>query len=142
MKALTISEPWASLIASGEKWIENRTWETSYRGPLVIHSGKGIQYMTRKELDRDYPNSGCVLATCDLVTCVNLECPSVKSTAELQSVGLSVLDIRGHKHTEGPVAWVLSGIRKVAEPFPMKGRQGLWQMTREELAANVDKLAF
>jgi len=50
MKALTISQPFASLIASGSKFVENRTWPTSYRGPLAIHAGKGTQYMTRREM--------------------------------------------------------------------------------------------
>ena len=34
MKALTIKQPWASLIVHGIKDIENRTWRTDYRGPL------------------------------------------------------------------------------------------------------------
>lgn len=40
MKALTIRQPWASLIALGVKTIETRSWSTSYRGPLAIHAGK------------------------------------------------------------------------------------------------------
>lgn len=36
MKALSLKEPWASLVASGEKIIETRTWPTQYRGPLLI----------------------------------------------------------------------------------------------------------
>lgn len=41
MKALSIKQPWASLIAQGIKDIENRTWKTSYRGRIYIHaSGK------------------------------------------------------------------------------------------------------
>ena len=40
MKALTIRQPWASLIAAGVKTIETRSWRTSYRGPLAIHAGK------------------------------------------------------------------------------------------------------
>lgn len=38
MKALTLWEPWASLIALGVKRIETRSWQTSYRGPLAIHA--------------------------------------------------------------------------------------------------------
>jgi len=57
MKALTISQPYASLIASGEKWVENRSWPTGYRGPLAIHAGKGTQYLDRRELaEIDYAN--------------------------------------------------------------------------------------
>lgn len=40
MKALTIRQPWASLISLGVKRIETRSWSTSFRGPLAIHAGK------------------------------------------------------------------------------------------------------
>ena len=42
MKALSIRQPWAWLIVQGYKPVENRTWRTSYRGPLLIHAGKGF----------------------------------------------------------------------------------------------------
>lgn len=43
MKALSIKQPWASLIAHGIKDIENRTWNTKFRGRIYIHaSGKLI----------------------------------------------------------------------------------------------------
>lgn len=42
MKALSIKQPWASLIAHGIKDIENRTWKTHFRGRIYIHaSAKG-----------------------------------------------------------------------------------------------------
>ena len=40
MKALSIRQPWAWLIANGYKSIENRTWDTNVRGPIAIHAGK------------------------------------------------------------------------------------------------------
>lgn len=40
MKALTVKQPWASLIAGGKKTLEVRTWQTSHRGPLLICSSK------------------------------------------------------------------------------------------------------
>lgn len=40
MKAITIKQPWASLIVSGLKDIENRTWKTNFRGRVLIHAGK------------------------------------------------------------------------------------------------------
>ena len=40
MKALTIRQPHATLIALGVKHIETRSWPTTYRGPLAIHAGK------------------------------------------------------------------------------------------------------
>ena len=38
MKAISIKQPWASLIAHGIKDIENRTWKTNYRGKILIHA--------------------------------------------------------------------------------------------------------
>lgn len=38
MKALTIWQPWASLIACGVKQYETRSWPTKYRGPIAIHA--------------------------------------------------------------------------------------------------------
>ncbi|QDV34975.1 ASCH domain-containing protein [Tautonia plasticadhaerens] len=40
MKALSIQQPWAWLIAHGFKPLENRTWNTKFRGELLIHAGK------------------------------------------------------------------------------------------------------
>jgi len=42
MRALSIRQPWAWLIAAGVKTVENRTWATSYRGPLLIHAGQSL----------------------------------------------------------------------------------------------------
>lgn len=50
MKALSIQQPWAWLIAHGFKNVENRTWPTSFRGKFLIHAGKkldaeGLKYV-------------------------------------------------------------------------------------------------
>ena len=42
MKALTLYQPWASLIACGVKTIETRSWATNYRGPIAIHAAKTV----------------------------------------------------------------------------------------------------
>lgn len=42
MKVLTLTQPWATLVAIGAKHIETRSWATSYRGPLAIHAAKGL----------------------------------------------------------------------------------------------------
>lgn len=39
LKALTLHQPWASLVACGAKTVETRSWSTKYRGPLAIHAG-------------------------------------------------------------------------------------------------------
>src|ERR1051325_5993743 len=42
MKALTLTQPWATLIAIGAKRIETRSWSTDYHGQIAIHAAKGL----------------------------------------------------------------------------------------------------
>lgn len=42
VRALTVLAPWAALIAAGLKLVENRSWKTSWRGPLLIHQGRRV----------------------------------------------------------------------------------------------------
>ena len=42
MKALSLTQPWATLVVIGAKRIETRFWHTSYVGPLLIHAAKAI----------------------------------------------------------------------------------------------------
>lgn len=51
MKALSILQPWAWLIANGHKDIENRVWRTNFRGEFLIHAGK--RWGWEQEEDRD-----------------------------------------------------------------------------------------
>jgi len=46
MIALSIRQPWASLILKAGKDIENRCWPTKFRGRILIHAAKGC---TRQE---------------------------------------------------------------------------------------------
>jgi hypothetical protein len=48
MRALSIRQPWAWLIVHGGKDIENRGWQTRYRGPLLVHAAMG---MTKSQYD-------------------------------------------------------------------------------------------
>lgn len=48
MKAISIRQPWASLIVSGVKPVENRTWKSNFRGRLLIHAA---QKFDREGLD-------------------------------------------------------------------------------------------
>lgn len=42
MRTLSVRQPWAWLIVNGHKDVENRTWPTLYRGPLLIHASKTV----------------------------------------------------------------------------------------------------
>jgi hypothetical protein len=48
MKAITIKNPWAHLIAAGIKDVENRSWPTKYRGVILIHSAKMMDLRHRE----------------------------------------------------------------------------------------------
>ena len=59
MKAITIKQPYATLIAEGLKEYEFRTWKTKYRGDILIHAGKGVDKEAMKRfahLNLDYPS--------------------------------------------------------------------------------------
>ena len=42
MRALSLTEPWASLVVTGEKKVETRSWKTAHRGLIAIHAAKGF----------------------------------------------------------------------------------------------------
>lgn len=44
MLALSIRQPWASLILKAGKDIENRDWPTKYRGRILVHAAKGMTH--------------------------------------------------------------------------------------------------
>lgn len=117
MNALTICQPYADMIATGEKAIENRTWATDYRGPLAIHAGKSRAWLDDgDEAERPEMAFGAVIAICRLRGCVRLE--------DLP------LDLRGDMHANGPWCWLLEDVLRLPEPVPARGAQGLWNWSR------------
>lgn len=83
MKAITIWQPWASLLACGGKRFETRPWATSYRGPIAIHAAKknvfdvlrliqipisNVMKMALRSEWEDLP-TGAVIATANLIGC-------------------------------------------------------------------------
>jgi hypothetical protein len=103
MKALSIKQPWANLIATGKKTIETRTWATLYRGELLLASSK---------CPRVYP-AGYALAVARLVDCR----PMTKADCEAAQCDLY----------PGAVSWVLEEVHAI-EPFPIKGHLGIFDV--------------
>lgn len=103
MKALSIKQPWANMIASGEKTIETRTWSTDYRGPLLIVSSK---------TPRIEP-AGYALAVAKLIDCR----PMTKDDEDE-----ACCEIYAKAH-----AWVLTNVRRI-KPFAVKGQLGLYEV--------------
>lgn len=145
IKALTISQPWASLIASGAKRIENRSWTTGWNGPLAIHAGGGRQYLDRFELSQF--DTGAIIAICRLRAVLHLE--AIQRAHRdgvvprgLQRIGFTIGDltrILHDKHAEGPFCWILEGVRQLPEPIPLAGQRGLWTV-RHTQASQLERL--
>lgn len=55
MRALSLRQPWASLVTIGVKTIETRSWATKYRGPLAIHAAKRRPPIHWHRPDADLP---------------------------------------------------------------------------------------
>jgi hypothetical protein len=53
MKCLSLKQPFADLIAFGEKTIELRKWNTKFRGEFLIHASKNIDIQSCERLDID-----------------------------------------------------------------------------------------
>ncbi len=139
MKAVTISQPYASLIASGEKWIENRDWyPKQFRGAIAIHAGKGEQYLARKAL-KAFP-TGCVIAVARLAACLSMGIIRMgRDDHVVKNAGMTIREIRAHPHAEGPYCWILRDIVRLDEPIPAKGAQGLWEFDETLLPEAIRK---
>lgn len=80
MKAITIKQPWASLIVSGLKDIENRSWKTNFRGRVLIHASmKADNHWSASEFLREISKSGtdwsnyhfgAIIGSVEIVGCV------------------------------------------------------------------------
>jgi ASCH domain len=103
LKALSLKQPWANMVASGEKTIETRKWPTDYRGPLLIVSSKTPAI----------PPSGCALAIVTLVDC-----------RPMTSADESAAKCHFYR---GAYAWVLRDILRV-KPFPVRGQLGIYEV--------------
>lgn len=139
MKALTICQPYAHLICLPDdddraKRVENRTWFTSHRGPLLIHAGKSRSWLASG--DYGIPESemtfGAIVGVCHLAGCVDAtERGSVSYLNGLKRWPW----LAGHAHAEpGMFWWVMTECRAFKEPIPYRGAQGLFDVPRDVVA--------
>jgi len=119
MYGLTICQPYAELIASGEKRVENRTWSTAYRGPVAIHAGKSRAWLR----DEDKKNADLVFGA---VVAVGLLTDCVKWRGKNTVLPKHLHWMTEHAHCEGPYSFVLSDVHRMEVPIPCTGKQGFW----------------
>jgi hypothetical protein len=149
-RALTLTQPWASLIAVGAKGLETRGWRTAHRGLLAIHAAKGFPADARSLClpasgplrspfraalqaagynppvwdGRRYTTGdlplGAVVATAELVVVMRTTDPRLRAKLSEQERAFG-------DFSPGRYAWVLGNVRPLPEPIPAKGALGLWQ---------------
>jgi hypothetical protein len=104
MRAITIRQPWASLIVDGKKTVEYRSWPCRHRGRLAIHAGLFVDRDESKRVGYDPTKlpRGQVIAVVEMVGC---------------------------KKLRDGFGWQLRNVRKI-KPVRVRGKLGLWNWTR------------
>ncbi|MFJ7912633.1 hypothetical protein [Kitasatospora sp. NPDC096204] len=117
--ALTIRQPWLAAILAGDKAIENRSWPTRHRGPVVLHAARALARdgqadpLVRAVLARPGApalTTGALVATARVTDCH-------RDTGCCRPWGLP-----------GLWHWRLADVQALAEPIPAAGRLGLWRL--------------
>ena len=121
MKAISIKQPWASLVAAGYKTVECRTWKTAYRRQLLICSSKG-----------DFENNdGLVSPGGMALGVVELIDISPMTKADLEK---SFLPEDWYPEALKGYAWHVKKLYEII-PFPVKGKLNVF-----EIDAKMEKL--
>lgn len=124
MKALTIKQPWATLIMQGDKKYEFRSWQTKYRGELLIHAGKSVDKEAIKRLAKYLPENlplGKILGKVRLVDCIKMS-PEFKEMLLKENS-----EIYTKSSFQENYGWQVTDIEIFKEPIEVKGRLSLWE---------------
>lgn len=162
MKALSLTQPFASLIAIGAKTVETRGWFTSYRGPLAIHASKRfpmanarlclVEPFTSSLSSLRLPAPVVVDGKTYVGTCVPLG--FIVGVCDLVDVlpihdFKSVLALMGHvgspdrvktemafgDYSPGRFMWFLKNARLLSSPIPAKGTLRVWDIDEAQSLA-------
>lgn len=145
-RAISLLQPWASLIAVGAKRIETRAWPTKYRGPLAIHASYGDTKESRAFAQqpfveglleahdltwRDLPR-GAIVAVAELTDCIRFTEDNVARIRELAEfeakLGIgSPAELLLGDFSLGRYGFLLAKVRPLPEPIPAKGALGIWR---------------
>lgn len=130
LQALSVRQPWASMIISGMKNIELRSWKTNYRGWLWIHSGKKADAAALELLGdevQDYQTGG-LLGIAQLSDVQKIETP-----AQWQALR------SGHRSPswfqEGVYGWHFSDAIALRQIVPALGELYLFPLAGDARAA-------
>lgn len=124
MKVLTVKQPWATLIIQGNKRFEFRSWQTKYRGDLLIHAGKGIDKEAMKRLAKYLPEElpyGKILGKVKLVDCIKMS-PEFKELLLKENS-----DIYTKSSFKENYGWQITDVEVFENPIEAKGHLSLWE---------------
>lgn len=130
MKALSLTQPWATAVILGVKKVETRSWSTKYRGVIAIHASKGFPRwakdfaMTEHTLGRlpeRLPLGGII----GLARIVDI------GRTEFVKFGISAIERLYGDYSDGRYGWILTDVIALPEPIPCKGALSLWEVPRE-----------
>lgn len=157
LKAITLTMPWASLVAIGAKIYETRSWPTSHRGPLAVHAAKGWTRHDRNLCDAEpfarvlhaaglstakvNALRGHLLAVVDVLACAPItgyELPVRPLIGEWPDPAEHELDFGGYAPDR--YAWATSNRRPLSAPIKATGHLGLWPLLPDDLAAVIDQI--
>ncbi|MBH0333691.1 2-oxoglutarate dehydrogenase E1 [Brevibacillus brevis] len=153
MKAITIHQPWATLIALGEKRFETRGWSTNHRGPIAIHAAKKVdkeiclEEPFRSVLEKhghtaDNLPTGAVIAVANITECWSVGenhqggMPVLFNGDEGQMKRICLQEDSFGWFEHGRFVWEMTDV-KPFDPVPAKGQQGLWNWGGERDASRT-----
>lgn len=119
VKALSIKQPWVYAILHKGKDIENRTWQSHFRGWVAIHASK-----TPRTGDRFPRGSGRVP---DLKT---LDYSAICGVARIEDMVTKSRSKWFNRPDDGSTnyGWVLKDVKRLTKPIPCPGALGLWNV--------------
>ena len=123
MKALSVKQPWAELIALGAKPIEVRTWRTDYRGPLAIVASTA----PATDAMHDRPEIDCSVRGALVCVVELVDVRALRRGDRFAAAGETPGRARkgdAEEH-EGVFAWVLRAPRRCLT-VPVRGRLSLY----------------
>jgi activating signal cointegrator 1 len=150
MKALSLTQPWATLVAIGAKKFETRSWQTNYRGPVVIHGAKSFPRWAREYCDikpfdlilrhagynswKDLP-LGALLARCKLDSCERTDGFRSKSTFGTEFINSN--EYAFGDYSPGRFVWKFTNLVVFPTPIACRGSLGLWEPPMD-LLSNIN----
>lgn len=134
MKALSMTQPWATLVALGKKKIETRSWYTGHRGPLVIHAAKTFPAWAKETAEEEHFRQaldgadlplGCGLCIVEVIACVRTS--QLWKVEKIIGTKPSIEEIRFGDFAPGRYAWLFRLEQVFDKPIARVGSLGLWE---------------